>query len=434
MKKLTFSTQIKAAKEQVWETLWSDDTYPAWTSVFAEGSCAKSDWQEGSKILFHDGKGSGMSSRIARLVPNALMSFEHLAVVKNGVENFEIAKKEGWHGSMESYTLQEKGDATTLVVELDADNSFEEYFKEKFPKALDKVREIAENQMITPFLWFDHQAEEAVNLYTAIFPDSGVGKVVHNGEAVLTVGFSLGGQSFVAMNGGPHFKLNPSISIYVVCETEAEVDLAWQALSVGGQVMMSLDKYPWSDKYGWLNDRYGVSWQISLGKISDVGQKFTPVLMFVGAQQGRAEEAMNFYASLFKNSGILGVLRYGAGGQDPEGTIQHAQFKLAGQVFMAMDSAMAHAFQFNEAFSFVINCETQEKIDHYWSMLTADGGEESRCGWLKDKFGVSWQVVPPVLMELIGSPDAAKSQRAMQAMMQMKKLDIAVLKAAFEQG
>ncbi|NUO02298.1 MAG: VOC family protein [Saprospiraceae bacterium] len=360
------------------------------------------------------------------------MSFEHLGEVKEGKEDFEAAQTRGWAGAKENYTLTEKDGGVLLEVDLDADDAFEGYFSNKFPQALAKVKELAEVQTITPFLWFDNQAEAAARLYASVFPNSKIQQVIRNGDAVLTVSFSLSGQQFTAMNGGPQFKLTPAISLFAVCETEAETDAVWKALSEGGEVLMPLDKYPWSEKYGFLNDRYGLSWQIYLGKLADVRQRFSPSFLFTGARQGRAEEAIHFYTSLFSNSSIRSILKNGAGESDPEGTVKHAEFYLNGQQFMAMDSAAPHAFQFNEAFSFVIHCDTQEKIDYYWNALTADGGEESQCGWLKDKFGVSWQVVPPVLMELLGSPDAVKSQRAMQAMMQMKKLDIAALKAAFE--
>ncbi len=285
-------------------------------------------------------------------------------------------------------------------------------------------------QKVSPFLWFDHQAEEAVNLYTSIFPNSKTGKVLRMGDAVLTVGFTLGGQEFTALNGGPMFKINPSISFYTVCETEAEADAAWQKLVDGGSVLMPLDKYPWSEKYGWLQDRYGVSWQITLGKVADLGQRFTPAMMFTGEQRGRAEEAINFYSSMFKNSSTKLISRYGEGGLDPAGTINHAQFYLDGQAFIVMDSAMSHRFQFNEAVSFVVNCEGQEEVDFFWNKLTTDGGAESQCGWLKDKFGVSWQVVPTELMKLLSDPDPARAQRAMGAMMQMRKIDIEKLRQA----
>lgn len=288
-------------------------------------------------------------------------------------------------------------------------------------------------QKITPFLWFDDRAEEAANFYTSVFKDSKIGQIVRNGEAVMVVDFSLGGQKFSALNGGPQFKFNPAVSFFAVCETETEIDAAWKKLSDGGEVLMPLDKYPWSEKYGWLQDRYGLSWQLSLGKIADVGQKFTPSLLFAGEQHGRAEEALNLYTSLFRNSGVDGILKYGAGEHEKEGTVKHAQFSLDGQKFMVMDSGMAHSFQFNEALSFVISCDTQDEIDYFWNKLTGDGGQESQCGWLKDKFGVSWQVVPPVLVKYLQDPNPVKAGNVMHAMLKMSKIDIAGLNQAYGQ-
>ncbi len=289
---------------------------------------------------------------------------------------------------------------------------------------------MATKQKIAPFLWLDDQAEEAANFYTSIFKNSEVGKVFRQDDKVLTIEFQLDGQEFSALNGGPFFKLNPSISFYTVCETEAEVDSVWQRLGDGGQVLMPLDKYPWSEKYGWLNDKYGVSWQIALGKMEEVGQKFTPFLTFTGSQHGRAEEALNLYTSIFKNSSVAGIMRYGPGETEREGTVTHAQFSLDGGVFMVIDSGAEHGFQFNEALSFVINCEGQAEVDYYWEKLIADGGQESQCGWLKDKFGVSWQVVPVELHQLLADPDPARAQRATGAMMQMQKIDIEKLRQA----
>ena len=434
MKKLTFSSQINAPRERVWEILWGESSYPVWTSVFHEGSRAETDWQEGSKVLFTDGKGSGMVSKIARLIPNEFMSFEHLGELKDGVEDYSSAEAKGWSGAHENYHLKEKDGGAELSVELDIDDSFGDMFLDMFPKALQKVKELSQVQKITPFIWFDQQAEAAVNLYTSIFPNSKITSMLRlpNG-AVMNACFELSGESFLALNGGPMFKLNPSISFFVVCETEAELDNAWQKLLEGGSVMMPLDRYPWAEKYGWLQDPFGLTWQLSLGKLSDVGQKFTPTLMFVGEQHGRAEEALNLYASIFKNAKTDGLMRYGD--NDPSGvagTVQHAQFGLNGHKFMVMDNHGEHHFQFNEALSFVIQCETQSAIDYYWDKLTADGGVESMCGWLKDKFGVSWQVVPPILSKLLGDPDPVKSQRVMEAMCQMQKLDIAGLVKAHE--
>ncbi len=281
-------------------------------------------------------------------------------------------------------------------------------------------------QKINPFLWFDQQAEEAAHFYTSVFKNAKIGSTVRNGEAVMVVDFWLDGQKFSALNGGPQFQINPCISFFVVCETEAETDKVWQKLAEGGTALMPLERYDWSPKYGWIQDRFGVSWQISWGKIAEVGQKFTPLLMFSGPQQGRAEEAMRFYTSLFDDSAIGGILHYGAG-QGPEGQVTHAQFTLNGQTFMVMDSGVEQLFTFNEAVSLVVNCGNQEEVDFFWEKLTADGGQESQCGWLKDKFGVSWQIIPEALPRLLGDPDPAVSQRAMAAMMQMRKINIAQL-------
>lgn len=299
-------------------------------------------------------------------------------------------------------------------------------------------------QKITPNLWFDDQAEEAVRLYTSLFKDSKLGRVVRYDKAaaaasgrpegsVMTVDFTLAGQSFVALNGGPIFKFTPAVSFFVTLESEAEVDALWEKLSAGSSVLMPLDAYPWSQKYGWLSDRYGLSWQVSVGRRQDVGQTIVPSLLFVGKQHGRAEAALRLYTSLFEGSSITGILHYGAGEHEPAGTVKHAQFVLAGQSFMAMDSSLDHGFTFNEAVSFIVSCEKQEEVDRFWNVLSAVP-EAEQCGWLKDEFGVSWQIVPTVLPKLLSDPDPKKAQRVMQAMLQMKKLDTAALKRAFEQG
>lgn len=295
-------------------------------------------------------------------------------------------------------------------------------------------------QKMIPCLWFDNQAEEAVNFYVSIFDDSSIGTIARYGEAghdihgrkagsVMTVDFELEGYGFTALNGGPHFKANPSISFFVMCKTEDKVDRLWDAFSDGGTPLMPLDKYPFSEKYGWIQDKYGLSWQLMVEK-EKIDQKIVPSLLFVGEQAGNAEEAMNFYTGIFEDSKVGDIARYGAGQQpDEEGTIMHANFSLLGQQFAAMDSAQEHDFGFNEAISLIINCKTQDEIDHYWEKLSAHP-ESEQCGWLKDKFGVSWQVVPEIMGQLMEAEDPQKSERVMEAMLQMKKLDIAGLKEA----
>ncbi len=154
--------------------------------------------------------------------------------------------------------------------------------------------------------------------------------------------------------------------------------------------------------------------------------KITPFLWF----DNQAEEAMNFYLSIFKNSRILSESRYGEGGPAPQGTLMSATFELDGQQFMVLNAGPQ--FHFTEAISLFVNCETQQEVDELWTKLT-EGGEEGRCGWLKDKYGLSWQIIPKQLGEMLGDPDPAKAGRAMQAMLQMNKIDIQVLKQAYAQ-
>ena len=154
-------------------------------------------------------------------------------------------------------------------------------------------------------------------------------------------------------------------------------------------------------------------------------QKITPFLWF----DNNAEEAMNFYVSIFKDSKIVSVARYGDGGPGPKGTVMTAKFALNGQEFLALNGGPQ--FKFTEAVSFVVDCETQKEVDEFWEKLS-EGGEESRCGWLKDKFGLSWQIVPKSLPELLQHKDPSKAKRVMEAMLQMNKIDIAKLKQAAE--
>ena len=298
-------------------------------------------------------------------------------------------------------------------------------------------------QKIIPSLWFDRQAEEAAGFYTSIFGNSRIGPSVRATKAgfethglpegtVITIEFELEGQRFAAINGGPMFKFNPSISFLVACRTKEEVDALWKPLAAGGQALMELGEYPFSGRYGWTQDRYGLSWQVMFMGDRPIGPRITPTLMFVGEQCGKAEEAIKLYTSLFPKAGIGDILRYGKGEEpDKEGTIKHAAFTLEGQGFAAMESALMHDFTFNEAVSLMELCETQEEIDRYWAKLTADGGQESMCGWLKDKFGVSWQIVPAGLDEMLRDPDVKKAERVTNVFLKMKKFDIAELENAY---
>ena len=302
-----------------------------------------------------------------------------------------------------------------------------------------KVNSASDIQKITPFLWFDTQAEEAADFYTSIFKNSKIKFVTKYSEAaakasgmqkgsVMTVVFQIEGREFVAINGGPVFKISPVISFFVNCKSAEEIDELWKKLSQGGTTMMELGKYPFNEKYGWIEDKYGVSWQLIL---QERPQKITSCLMFTGSNHKKAEEAINFYISIFRNSGILQLERYTAG-QGPEGAIVHSRFQLNGEEFIAMDSHMPLAYEFSEAISLVVNCEDQSEIDHFWEKLS-DGGDEraQQCGWLKDKYGVSWQIVPFELEEMLQNAGPEKAEKLMQNVIKMKKLDQMTLKKIY---
>jgi predicted 3-demethylubiquinone-9 3-methyltransferase (glyoxalase superfamily) len=293
-------------------------------------------------------------------------------------------------------------------------------------------------QKISPCLWFDDQAEEAVKFYTSVFKNSSIGTTSHYDEesskqsgkpagSVLTVTFTIEGYEMMALNGGPIFKLTPSISFFVHCKTTAEVDELWGKLEKGGKVMMALGEYPYSKRYGWVQDKYGVTWQVML--IDDMQvPKIVPCMLFTGKNFGKAQEAMNFYVSTFPDSTVTMLNKAGPAPQynNPE-AVMYASFTLSGETFAIMDGPGKHDFTFTEAISFVVNCDSQKEIDDYWTKLSAVK-ESEQCGWLKDKFGVSWQIVPSSMNEIMKDPE--KTKRMMKVMMPMKKLDMKKLEDA----
>lgn len=293
------------------------------------------------------------------------------------------------------------------------------------------------NQKIVPHLWYDKEAKEAAEFYVSLFPDSKITgtTMLHDtpsGDAE-TVSFELTGQSFMAISAGPFFKFNPSVSFLVACKNKEEVDELWSKIGQGGKVLMELGEYPFSKRYGWTTDKYGLSWQIMLAdEHYPFKHKITPTWMFVGDVCGKAEEAMNFYASVFPDSKVGDIARYPAGMEpDKEGTVMHGAVTLAGQEFFAMDSAQAHDFSFNEAISFMVYCKDQQEIDYFWEKLSAVP-ESEQCGWVKDKYGVSWQIVPTAMGEMMSKGTPEQIARVTQAFLPMKKLDIATLQKAYE--
>ena len=271
---------------------------------------------------------------------------------------------------------------------------------------------------IHPCLWFDGQAKAAADLYCSLFKNSRI-----TADTPIVVTFELNGNKFMGLNGGPQFKINPSISLFVVCESPEETNALWEKLMEGGKALMPLDKYDWSERYGWLQDRFGLTWQISLIGNTAIKQKIRPCMLFTSDHFGMAEEAIRFYTSVFDHSSTELLMHYQAGAENA-GKVLYSEFKLDHQNMIAMDGPGVHDYTFSEGVSFVVECESQKEIDYYWDRLT-EGGQESMCGWLKDKFGVSWQIVPAILGKLMSDPE--KGPKVMQAFLKMKKFDIETL-------
>ena len=305
-------------------------------------------------------------------------------------------------------------------------------------------------QRITPHLWFDKEAKEAAGFYTSVFPESKITNIstLHDtpsGDCDV-VSFELWGHKFMSISAGPYFKINPSVSFMVNFdpllfkgaaspekEARKKLDELWAKLSDGGNVLMPIDQYPFSERYGWVQDKYGVSWQLILTDPSgDRRPSIIPSIMFAGKNAGHAEEAIKFYLSVFKDSKMGLDYRYDANQKpDKEGTIMYADFMLEKQWFAANDSAHDHKFAFNEAISLMVNCKNQEEIDYYWKKLSAVPQSE-QCGWLKDKFGLSWQITAEAIDEMMNDKDPKRVARVTKAFLKMKKFDLAELEKAYQ--
>ena len=294
---------------------------------------------------------------------------------------------------------------------------------------------------ITPHLWFDTQAREAAAFYCDLFPDSQVDSVttLHDtpsGDCDV-VAFTLHGQPFMAISAGPMFTFNPSVSFFVNFDPSREPDAAarlertWAVLIDGGQALMPLDAYPFSKRYGWVQDRYGLSWQLILSDPDgDPRPPIVPSLLFTGEVCGKAEEAGAFYRSVFDGSTAGQLVRYPDGASpDAPGSVMFSDFRLGDTWFAAMDSAHPHGFGFNEAISFVVTCRDQAEIDRYWAQLSSVP-EAEQCGWCKDRFGLSWQITPAVLDELMVRGDRGTVDRVTRAFLEMHKLDVAAIEKA----
>lgn len=294
---------------------------------------------------------------------------------------------------------------------------------------------------LVPCIWLDDDAERAAELYTRTFPATRVVASSRYPESidnpghkrrgsVLTVEMELAGLGMTLLNGGPQFKPDPSLSFFFFAKERAEVEAIFRTLLDGGAALMPLDKYPWSECYAWVQDRFGVSWQLMLAPEDAGGVRVMPCLMFSGTQHGHAGDAIGHYVRALGGEMLL-VDRYTEADPGPVGTVKHGRFVVAGTKLAAMDAHLQNDVRFSEALSLQVMCDDQSDVDRVWAALT-DGGREGPCGWLTDRFGFSWQVVPRSITSWMTSKDAAARDRAFQAMLPMMKLDVATLQRAFE--
>ncbi len=300
------------------------------------------------------------------------------------------------------------------------------------------------SQKIIPHLWFDTQAKQAAELNTTLLPHSRIDNfsTLHDTPSgdCDTVTFTMNGYTFMAISAGPLFKPTPAVSFMINFDPSQDPDAAkridevWAKLADGGTALMPIDKYPFSPRYGWIQDKFGVSWQLMLtNPAGEPRPSIIPSIMFIGSNAGKAEEATDFYLSLFRDAKRGTLARYpkGASPNDPEGTIMFTDFMLENEWFAAMDSGFPHKFPFGgEGISFLIHCDNQEEIDYYWEKLSAVPQAE-QCGWLKDKYGLTWQVTPRLLHEMMSTGTPEQIKRVTQAFLQMKKFDIAALERAY---
>lgn len=283
-------------------------------------------------------------------------------------------------------------------------------------------------QKVTPHLWFDKEAKEAAEFYVKTFGNnSRVTNVMTlhdtpSGDADV-VSFELWDYKFMAISAGPLFKFNSSISFHIRCDSIEEVDNYYKKLSKNGKVLMELNEYPFSKRYAWVEDTYGVSWQI-IHTDKKITQKIVPALMFTQDICGKTREAIEYYIHVFPTSKINEIIEYGKNEfNEKENNVMYSEFILANQKFVAMDSGFGHTFKFNEAISFMVYCKDQKEIDYYWEKLS-HVPESEQCGWLKDKFGVSWQIVPEAMDEMMVKGTKEQIDRVTQAFLKMKKFVI----------
>ena len=289
-------------------------------------------------------------------------------------------------------------------------------------------------QKIIPHLWFNKEAVEAAKWYVSLFENSSIIDITTipdtpSGDTEL-VDFQLANLRFSAISAGPYFTFNPSVSLMIACGTSEEVDRLHANLCSGGTELMPLDEYPFSKRYAWVQDKYGLSWQLMLVENMEEHQKIRPTLLFTGDVCGKAEDAINYYMSVFEEAKKGFINHYAVGeAMDTRANVNYGEVNICGTQFIVMDHGYGGDFTFNEAFSFMVLCENQEEIDYYWNELSFVP-EAEQCGWVKDQFGLSWQITPANMNEVLMKGTKEEIKRVTEAFLKMKKFDLATLEKA----
>lgn len=284
---------------------------------------------------------------------------------------------------------------------------------------------------IMPAFWCTGTMAEQARAYAALFPGATIDGQDPGAWAPGAPGatLALDGCAVQLIDGGPMYAPTPAISLFVQRPDEGGVRALWDGLAEGGAVLMPLDAWPWARLFGWVQDRWGVTWQVNLGPLDEVGQAVLPYLTFAGPAAGRVRAALDLYARAFPDLRVDGIHDHDGSGPDPAGTVMHAQVRLRGGTMMLSESAQGHDWGFTPGTSLSVACEDQAQVDRLWDLFL-EGGKPQRCGWLTDAFGVSWQIVPQVLADIMarGTPD--QKARAVAAFLPMEKLDGPTLAAA----
>lgn len=290
-------------------------------------------------------------------------------------------------------------------------------------------------QTIIPHLWYDTEAKEAVAFYVELFG----GKIdwtytitdTPSGDSDL-IQFQLGDMTLAAISAGPYFKLNESMSLMVNVASKDEVTRLYQALSEGGRILMPLGGYPFSPYYVWLEDRFGLSWQLSYAPDLNKPYQFDICLLFSQDQVGLAQPMLDYYKDKLPQASVGQISYYGEGEAPVEAAkLNYTELLVAGQKLIVMDHGYGGEASFNEAFSLMVYVDSQDELNFYYDLLSAVP-EAEMCGWVKDQFGISWQIVPRILMEAYDTANPEQIKAVNAAVMTMKRLDIASIQALLD--